>query len=60
MQGGKKGLFENSTNLCKGTHKVEANFTGQNGKIWDKTPELVPTACKGKAHKHKPSKHRAR
>ena len=53
MQGGKKGLFENSTNLCKGTHKVEANFTGQNGKIWDKTPELVPTACKAKAHKHK-------
>jgi hypothetical protein len=53
MQGGKKGLFENSTNLCKGTHEAEANFTGQNGKIWNKTPELVPTACKGKAHKHK-------
>lgn len=57
MQGGKKGLFENSTNLCKGTHKVEANFTGQNGKVWDKTPELVPTACKGKAKK---AKHRQR
>jgi hypothetical protein len=53
MQGGKKGLFENSTNLCRSPHKVEANFTGQNGKIWDKTPELVPTACKAKAHKHK-------
>jgi hypothetical protein len=58
MQGGKKGLFENSTNLCKGTHKAEANFTGQNGKVWDKTPELAPTACKAKAHKH--SKHRAK
>ncbi len=33
MQGGKKGLFVNSTNLCKGTHKVEADFTGQNGKV---------------------------
>ncbi len=53
MQGGKKGLFENSTNLCKGIHKVEANFTGQNGKVFDKKPELVPTACKGKAKKHK-------
>jgi hypothetical protein len=53
MQGGKKGLFENSTNLCKATHKVEANFTGQNGKLSDKTPELIPTACKAKAHKHK-------
>jgi hypothetical protein len=52
MQGGKKGLFENSTNLCKSTHKAEANFTGQNGKVWNKTPELVPTACKAKAKKH--------
>jgi hypothetical protein len=56
MQGGKKGLFENSTNLCKAPHKAEANFTGQNGKLWDKTPELVPTACKAKAHKHKRGK----
>jgi len=53
MQGAKKGLFENSTNLCKATHRAEANFTGQNGKVWDKTPELIPTACKAKAHKHK-------
>jgi len=53
MQGGKKGLFVNSTNLCKGTHKAEINFTGQNGKVWNKTPELVPASCKAKAHKHK-------
>ncbi len=30
--GGKKGLFENSTDLCKGTHKAKVEFTGQNGK----------------------------
>jgi hypothetical protein len=53
LQGGKKGLFENSTNLCKGTHKAEANFTGQNGKEWDKKPELVALGCKGKAKKQK-------
>jgi hypothetical protein len=33
LQGGKKGLFVNSTNLCKGAHRVTAKFTGQNGKI---------------------------
>jgi hypothetical protein len=49
--GGKKGLFVNSTNLCKGTHKAEASFTGHNGKQWDKKPELVATGCKGKAAK---------
>jgi hypothetical protein len=52
LQGGKKGLFENSTNLCKGTHKAEANFTGQNGKEWDKRPELIALGCKGKSRKH--------
>ncbi len=59
LRGGKKGLFENSTNLCKGTHRAEANFTGHNGKTWNKRPKLVPTACK-KARKHKRSSHRAR
>jgi hypothetical protein len=56
MQGGKKGLFVNSTNLCKGTHKAEINFTGQNGKRFEKTPELVPASCKAKAKKHKRGK----
>jgi hypothetical protein len=60
LLGGKKGLFENSTNLCKGTHKAEANFTGQNGKEWDKTPELVALGCKGKAKKKSKRAHRAR
>ncbi len=57
LQGGKKGLFVNSTNLCKGTHKVEANFTGHNGKQWNKKPELVATGCKQK--KAKKQKRRA-
>jgi len=53
LRGAKKGLFENSANLCAHTHKVEANFTGQNGKEWDKRPVLKPLGCKGKAKKHK-------
>ncbi len=40
MQGGKKGLFENSTNLCKGTHRAESNLTGQNGKLSTSKPAL--------------------
>jgi hypothetical protein len=52
MQGGKKGLFVNSTNLCKGTHRAESNFDGQNGKSWDTKPELK-VKCKGKAKKQK-------
>jgi hypothetical protein len=54
LLGGKKGLFENSTNLCAGTHRAIAAFTGQNGKEHDFEPELVATGCKGKSHKHKP------
>jgi len=54
LLGGKKGLFVNSTDLCKGTHKAEANFTGQNGKQWDKKPEVVALGCKGSGKaKHK-------
>ena len=57
--GGKKGLFVNSTNLCKGTHRAEASFTGHNGKLHEIKPELVPTGCKGKAKKAKGSKRRS-
>ncbi len=57
LRGGKKGLFENSEDLCLHTFRAEANFTGHNGKEWDKHPKLKPLGCK----KHrKRSKHRAR
>ncbi len=59
LLGGKKGLFVNSTNLCKATYKAEANFTGQNGKEWDFKPEVKPTGCGGKAKKQKRAKRRA-
>ena len=58
MQGGKKSLLVNSTNLCKGTHKAEANFTGQNGKRYDTRP-VLQAKCGGKAKKHK-AKHKRR
>jgi len=48
FQGGKKGLFENSTNLCQGTHKAIVAFSGQNGKEHDFNPE-VKARCGSKA-----------
>jgi hypothetical protein len=50
--GGKKGLFENSTNLCRGANKASVAFDGQNGKNWDSSPVVKATAC-SKAKKAK-------
>ena len=38
LQGGKKGLFQNSTNICKGTHRATLKLDGQNGKAHDTSP----------------------
>jgi hypothetical protein len=33
MQGGKKGLLQNSLNICKGTHMTKVRMVGQNGAV---------------------------
>jgi hypothetical protein len=48
MQGGKKGLLVNSTNLCKGTHRALAKLTGQNGKRHTFKPVLKSSCARGK------------
>jgi hypothetical protein len=60
MQGGKKGLIVNSTNLCRGTHKAIADFTAQNGKVSNTRP-AVKAKCgrKGKSKKQKRQQRRA-
>jgi hypothetical protein len=55
MQGGKKGLLENSTNLCVGTHRVDAKLTGQNGASANQSPALE-APCKGSARKKRAAK----
>jgi hypothetical protein len=46
LKGGKKyGLLENSTNICKGQHKAEVKFTGQNGAV-DAFNLPVKATCK--------------
>jgi hypothetical protein len=49
-QGAKKGLFQNSTNICRGTHRATLKLDGQNGKVSDSQPKLN-AQCKGKAKK---------
>ena len=48
MQGGRKGLFQNSTNICKGTHRISVSFDGQNGKAQDVEPQLKAQCPKKK------------
>jgi hypothetical protein len=60
MQGQKKGLIVNSTNLCKGKgKKADAQFDGQNGVAHDFKPALK-SACKkqGNAKRRNHKKHR--
>ena len=52
LEGGSKGLFENSVNLCAKKHFATANFVGQNGKAYDTKP-VLSVKCKGKGRKHK-------
>jgi hypothetical protein len=57
MQGGKKGLLENSTNLCQGVHRAGVEFTGHNGKQANSTP-AVSASCGKKGHKkHRRTQH---
>lgn len=52
-QGGKKGLFQNSTNICKSTHRASVKLNGQNGKFHDLAPALKADCNKGAKKKRK-------
>jgi hypothetical protein len=47
MQGGKKGLFVNSTDICRRTHKVTALFGAHSGKELEAKPVLKAQCGKG-------------
>lgn len=47
MQGGKKGLIVNSTNICKRKHRATAKLIGQNGRRYEFNP-VVKAKCGGK------------
>jgi hypothetical protein len=60
MQGGKKGLLVNSTNLCKSTNRAISHFVGQNGKVDDTNPILKPQCKKAKGKQKRAAKRSAR
>jgi hypothetical protein len=47
MQGGKKGLLVNSTNLCAKANRATVLFDGQNGKVANSKPALA-NSCRKK------------
>jgi hypothetical protein len=59
MQGGKKGLLENSRNLCKTTNKATVEMSGQNGATYNSTPAVKAKCPKQKKAKKKHGKKRA-
>ena len=49
MQGGKKGLLENSKNLCASVNKADVKFTAQNGRTSNSQP-VLSNSCPKKKH----------
>jgi hypothetical protein len=56
LKGGKRGLIENSQNLCKTRPKARVQMTGQNGKVHD-FRQKISTRCKKATHE-KHAKHK--
>jgi len=50
LYGGERSLIENSTNLCKGTHRAQIRLAAQNGRVTTRNP-LIGSSC-GKRKKH--------
>lgn len=58
MQGGQKGLFVNSRNICAGKNRATVSLTAHNGRTSTLRPLLRPTGCR-KARKHRHHHRRA-
>jgi hypothetical protein len=57
MHGGHKGLFVNSTDICKGKHRAKARLIGQNGRL-DEVKPVVRAQCKAKKKRKQAGSHR--
>jgi hypothetical protein len=53
MAGGKKGLLQNSTNLCARPHRASAAFDAQNGKVSDLEPTLKVKCAEARHRRHR-------
>jgi hypothetical protein len=48
LQGGKKGLLVNSTNICRGSHKAVVKMEGHNGRLHNLRTPLKGSCGKGR------------
>jgi hypothetical protein len=55
LQGGKKGLLQNSRNICSQVYRATVEYTAHNGKTLTQRPPLKNSKC-GKAKKRKGAK----
>jgi len=58
MRGGKRGLLENSRNICKHTNRAAARLTAHSGRTYNFRPVLRSSSCKKRSGK-RPSSSRA-
>jgi hypothetical protein len=56
LQGGKKGLLQNSRNICAATNKADVKYSAHNGLTYSERPALSVKCKKGKKGKGKPKK----
>jgi hypothetical protein len=54
MQGGKKGLIVNSTDLCLGVHRADVRMSGHNGKSHKVAPAIRARCVQGRRHSGHP------
>lgn len=53
MQGGKKGLLENSTDICRGRHQATVKMKGHNGRLHNFLAPLKPRCPRKHARSHR-------
>jgi hypothetical protein len=53
MRGGRRGLLQNSANMCKGEHRAKVYLEAHNGALLDLSPPLKADCGKSKARKGK-------
>jgi hypothetical protein len=56
LPAGKKGLLQNSTDICRGTHRATAKFIAHNGKVLEARPQLGVKCGGGGKHRGKPDR----
>jgi hypothetical protein len=57
MQGGRKGLFVNSREICAHTYRADAKLDSQSGRARDFKPAMRDSRCGGRKKKRHRRRH---